>query len=88
MTLRAPDKPVLKRGLSRHEAADYIGIGATLFDALVRNNLMPKPKAIFARRVWDIQELDRAFHELPEADDPAHANDAGGGKDPYDNLHV
>jgi hypothetical protein len=84
---RLAEKSPLRRGLSRQEAAAYCGIGGTLFDALVRNNLMPKPKAIFSRRAWDIEELDKAFRELPEADDPGQATGAGA-LDPYDDLHV
>ena len=35
-----------RRGLNRAEAADYIGIGTTKFDALVQDGRMPKPKRI------------------------------------------
>jgi hypothetical protein len=86
---RPPDyaQSLAPRGVSRSEAAAYLGIGTTLFDALVRNNLMPKPKAIFSRRVWDVRELDKAFAELPEADDPVQAKGAEGAN-PYDDLHV
>jgi predicted DNA-binding transcriptional regulator AlpA len=53
------------RGLSREEAAAYVGIGATLFDRLIADGLMPKPKMLAGRKVWDIRALDRAFDALP-----------------------
>jgi predicted DNA-binding transcriptional regulator AlpA len=55
------------RGMSRDESARYIGVGPTLFDELVRDGRMPKPKRINSRRVlWDRLRLDAAFSDLPE----------------------
>lgn len=54
------------RGLSRVEAAAYVGIGATKFDELVGDGRMPKPKKIDGRRVWDRHQLDFAFAALPD----------------------
>jgi hypothetical protein len=59
-------RPVPRRGLSRIEAAMYVGVGATKFDELVATDRMPKPKCIDNRRVWDILALDRAFDLLPD----------------------
>lgn len=70
-TLAAP-----KRGLSRTQAAAYIGIGATKFDQLVADGRMPGPKRIDGRVIWDIQALDLAFEALP--DDP-HEEDTWAG---------
>ncbi len=53
------------RGLSRTEAAAYIGIGATKFDELVNDGRMPKAKRIDGRLVWDRVKIDVAFAELP-----------------------
>ncbi len=36
----------------------YIGVGVTKFDDMVASGLMPKPKRIDGRRVWDIIALD------------------------------
>jgi len=44
----------------------YIGIGLTKFLELVVQGRMPKPKLIGERKVWDIQQLDRAFEALPQ----------------------
>jgi predicted DNA-binding transcriptional regulator AlpA len=53
-------------GLSRAEAAEYVGVGVTLFDQMVGDGRMPKPKLINSRKVWHRQQLDAAFAALPE----------------------
>ena len=61
------------RGLSRTEAAAYIGVSPTLFDGLVRDGRMPRPIRINARTVWDRVKLDEAFAALSDdgdIDDP------------------
>jgi hypothetical protein len=55
-----------RRGLSRIEAAIYVGIGLTKFDELVTDGRMPRSRLIDGRKVWDIRDLDRAFDELPQ----------------------
>ncbi len=57
------------RGLSREEAARYIGTGTTKFDEMVKDGRMPKPKRVDSRKIWDICRLDAAFEELPSDDD-------------------
>ncbi|MFY0646697.1 helix-turn-helix transcriptional regulator [Sulfitobacter geojensis] len=64
--------PPTRRGLSRVEAAGYIGVGASKFDAMVADNLMPKPKKMGTRRVWDVRALDQYFDLLPGGDDSDH----------------
>lgn len=59
------------RGLSREQAAAYIGIGSTKFDELVQDGRMPKPKLIDGRNVWDIRALDLAFDALPDKNSDA-----------------
>jgi predicted DNA-binding transcriptional regulator AlpA len=54
------------RGLSRTEAAAYIGVSPSLFDQMVRDRRMPQPKRINSRNVWDRRRLDDAFEELPD----------------------
>jgi predicted DNA-binding transcriptional regulator AlpA len=54
------------RGLSRVEAAQYIGVSPSLFDQMVEDGRMPKPKPINARKVWDRLRLDQAFESLPD----------------------
>ena len=58
------------RGLSRQQAAEYIGISATKFDEMVKDGRMPKAKQIDGRIVWDRVLLDEAFEALKDADAP------------------
>lgn len=57
------------RGLSRLEAARYIGVSAGTFDRLVEDGSMPKPKRVRTRLVWDRVELDFAFDAFGEPSD-------------------
>jgi predicted DNA-binding transcriptional regulator AlpA len=54
------------RGLSRIEAAAYVGVGPTLFDELVADRRMPRPKRVGRRVIWDRVALDAAFVALPD----------------------
>jgi predicted DNA-binding transcriptional regulator AlpA len=65
------------RGLSRVQAAEYIGVGVTKFDEMVGDGRMPKPKRIDGRIVWDRVKLDEAFDVL---------DDAAGPKNEWDDL--
>jgi hypothetical protein len=56
------------RGLSRVEAAAYVGVSPTTFDELVEAGTMPQPKTVLTRRIWDRQGLDLAFDALPVRD--------------------
>jgi hypothetical protein len=58
-------RPLPRRGLSRDEAAMYIGVSAGKFDELVSDGRMPEPLKIDGRRIWDIRSLDLAFDALP-----------------------
>jgi excisionase family DNA binding protein len=66
-------RPVPRRGLSRAEAAMYLGISPSKFDELVKDGRMPRPRVIDCRKVWDVYELDMAFDELPREDGPSTA---------------
>jgi hypothetical protein len=54
------------RGMSRDEAARYIGVGITKFDEMVADCRMPRPKRVDGRVIWDRLRLDAAFTDLPE----------------------
>src|SRR5882757_8996255 len=69
------------RGLSREQAAAYVGISPSLFDVLVKDGRMPKPMRINARTVWDRVRLDEAFAAL--------SDEAGdGGNDPWSTVSI
>lgn len=55
-----------RMGLSRAESSEYIGVSVGMFDAMVADGRMPKPKTINSRRVWARPALEKAFAELPE----------------------
>lgn len=65
MVLRSDPIAYPPRGMSREEAARYVGIGPDKFDEMVGDRRMPKPRQIDKRIVWDRVELDIAFSELP-----------------------
>jgi predicted DNA-binding transcriptional regulator AlpA len=54
------------RGLSREDAARYIGVGTTKFDEMVADGRMPKPKRIDGRVIWDRLKIEAAFSDLPD----------------------
>ena len=53
-----------RRGLSRKEAAHYIGVSASTFDGMIKSKAMPGSVKIGSRCVWDIRALDEAFDAL------------------------
>ncbi|HZZ63763.1 MAG TPA: hypothetical protein VFE63_21805 [Roseiarcus sp.] len=59
-------QPQDRLGMSRAEAAEYIGISPTLFDEMVKDGRMPPAKMINSRRVWPRIKIEKAFAELPE----------------------
>ena len=56
-------------GLSREQSAVSINVGTTLWDEMVGDGRMPKPKRINGRNVWSRQEIGEAFAALPSDDD-------------------
>lgn len=56
------------RGLSREQAAAYVGVSPSLFDMLIKDGRMPGPKRINSRVVWDRLKLDVAFEALADTD--------------------
>jgi predicted DNA-binding transcriptional regulator AlpA len=63
-----------RRGLSRIEAAAYVGISPSKFDELVADGRMPCARHIDTRKVWDVRELDLLFDALPHHDSPVVPN--------------
>ena len=71
--IRHPSDPnvIVPRGLARTEAAYYVGVSPSLFDQMVADGRMPRPKTVNSRVVWDRWEIDAAFTAL------RHENAAG-----------
>ncbi len=65
----------IKRGLTRAEAAGYIGIGTTLFDKVILAGKMPQPKRFGIKKIWDRLQLDVAFEAMSTDKDDADSND-------------
>jgi len=66
MTVRPDPIAYAPRGMSREEAARYIGVGTTKFDEMVTDGRMPRAKRVDGRVVWDRIKLDMAFSDLPD----------------------
>lgn len=66
--------PPTRRGLHRDESAAYVGVSENTFDRMVTDGLMPKPKQVYGRKIWDARALDLAFLALPGGDESAQAN--------------
>jgi excisionase family DNA binding protein len=61
-----------RRGLSRAEAAEYIGVGTSKFDEMIADGRMPHAKRIDGRKVWDVRAIDKAFERLPSDNRDEH----------------
>ena len=55
-----------RRGLSREEAAVYLGVSPSKFDELRKDGRVGAARLIDNRKVWDIHALDQAFDALPQ----------------------
>ena len=74
MTSRAMTelRPCPRRGLSRVEAAVYLGCSPSKFDELRKDGRVGPARLIDGRKVWDVRELDSVFEALPlESSDAA-----------------
>jgi predicted DNA-binding transcriptional regulator AlpA len=58
------------RLISREAAAAYVSVSPNMFDAMVEDGRMPRPKRLSGRRnAWDVRALDAAVDALPVYDD-------------------
>jgi hypothetical protein len=55
----------VRRGLDENEAAVYLSLSPSFFRQLVQEGLMPRPRILKGRRIWDVDDLDVAFKALP-----------------------
>lgn len=64
------------RMLNRAEAAAYTGVSPSTFDRMIADRMMPGPKRIYRRVLWDVRALDSAIDALPGgAMDDGEVND-------------
>jgi len=60
------ERPVPRRGLSRVEAAIYLGISPSKFDDLRKHGRIGPAKVLDGRRLYAIEMLDEFFEALPD----------------------
>ncbi len=53
-----------RRGVDRWEAADIVGVSPRFFDRLVREGTMPRPIALHGRKIWNRNQIEKAFDAL------------------------
>lgn len=56
--------PITKLGYRRPEAAAFVGVSPTTFDAWVKGGRMPAPRKIGGVVLWRGDELIEAFNRL------------------------
>jgi hypothetical protein len=64
-TLRRSQRRIEPRGLSRVDAAHYLGISSSKFDEMRKDGRVGPARMIDGRKVWDVRDLDLAFEALP-----------------------
>jgi hypothetical protein len=65
-------RPIPRRGLSRTEAAAYLGISPSKFDEMRKDGRIGPAKLIDGRKVFDVRMLDDAFDALPDENQQAN----------------
>lgn len=65
--MRALERPIPRRGLSRVEAAAYIGVSPSKFDELRKANRIAPPKILDGRLIiFTVERLDEFLDALPD----------------------
>jgi hypothetical protein len=59
-------RPLVRRGLSRIEAATYIGISPSKFDELRKANRIGPAKVLDGRLIFTTERLDEFLDALPD----------------------
>jgi hypothetical protein len=60
------ERPIPRRGLSRVEAAIYLGISPSKFDELRKSGRIGPAKMLDGRKLYAIEMLDEFFDTLPD----------------------
>ena len=64
--MRALERPIPRRGLSRVEAGAYIGVSPSKFDELRKANRIAPPKVLDGRLIFTTERLDAFLDTLPD----------------------
>jgi hypothetical protein len=64
-------RPSIRRGLSRGEAATYLGISPSKFDELRKANRIAPPKVLDGRLIFMVERLDEFLDTLPDENQQA-----------------
>ena len=67
----------MPRGFCREQAAENIGVSPSKWDGLVAEGVMPQPKLIGSRTIWDMRKIDLAFDALPDREAKNEWDEAG-----------
>jgi hypothetical protein len=59
-------RPMVRRGLSRLEAATYLGISPSKFDELRKAHRIAPPKVLDGRLIFTVEKLDEFLDSLPD----------------------
>jgi Helix-turn-helix domain len=60
------ERPTPRRGLSRVEAATYLGVSPSKFDELRKSGRIGPAKVLDGRKLYAIEVLDEFFDALPD----------------------
>lgn len=58
--------PYPPRLMDRGTAAKYLSIGITMFDELVNEGVIPRPKKLRSKFLWDRVDLEGVANELQD----------------------
>jgi predicted DNA-binding transcriptional regulator AlpA len=56
---------LLPFAVAREDAAALLGVSASHFDSLVTEGLMPQPRELRGRVLWDTEEIKEAWRAIP-----------------------
>ena len=65
-TVIAAARPIPRRGLSRVEAAMYLGISPSKFDELRKDGRIRPAKVLDGRLIYTVERLDEFIDALPD----------------------
>lgn len=77
-------------GLTRAQAAVFVGVSPNTFNKLVSAGDLPKPRRYpnTSRLFWLASELEEALRDMPYADGSSTDPWAGVGDDPWENVNL